>query len=121
MEECQAADTNGLASCLRYLGRNQRGWHVFVVDARPSGGADGDSPPIFRVVMVEKVLKIVQQEVEMTVCVNPDSSRPDEWVIGGELWKIASLQMESSFGPTTVGGNFASVPLASSSRRARRG
>ena len=78
MEECQSADTNGLASCLRYLRRGQRGWHVLFVDARPSGGADGDSPPIFRVVMAEKVLELVQQEVEMTVYANPEPSRPDE-------------------------------------------
>ena len=59
---------------------------------------------IFRVVLAEKVLELVQQEVEMTVCVNPEPSGADEWVIRGEVWKIGSPQLESSFGPTTVGG-----------------
>ena len=87
------------------MGRGHRKWHVFFVDAHPSGGANGDSPPIYRVVMAEKVLELVQQEVEMTVYVNPEPSGPDEWVIRGEVWKIASPQVESNFGPTTVGGN----------------
>ena len=59
---------------------------------------------IFRVVMAEKVLELVQQEVEMTVYVNPEPSGADEWVIRGEVWEISSPQLESSFGPTTVGG-----------------
>ena len=28
MEGCQSADTIGLASCLRYLGQDQRGWPI---------------------------------------------------------------------------------------------
>ena len=28
----------------------------------------------------------------------------DEWVIRGEVWEIGSPQLESSLGPTTVGG-----------------
>ena len=52
----------------------------------------------------EKVLQLVQQEVEMTVNVNPDPSGADEWVIRGEIWEIGSPQLESSWGPTTVGG-----------------
>ena len=121
MEECQSADTNGLAPGLRHLGWGQRGWHVFLVGGRPSGDANGESHRIFRVVMAEKVLELVQQEVEMIVYVNPKPSGADEWVIRGEVWKIGSPQMEGSFEPTTAGGHLASVPKASSSRRARRG
>ena len=54
--------------------------------------------------MAEKVLELVQQEVEMTVYVNPEPSGADEWVIRGEVWEISSPQLESRFGPTTVGG-----------------
>ena len=52
----------------------------------------------------EKVLELVQQDVEMTVFVNPEPSGADEWVIRGEIWEIGSPQLESSWGPTTVGG-----------------
>ena len=101
----QSADTNGLSSGLYYLGQDERGWHVLLVDLQLSVGAEGDSPiKIFRVVLAEKVLELVQQEVEMTVYVNPDPSGADESVIRGEVWEIGSPQLESSFGPTTVGG-----------------
>ena len=52
----------------------------------------------------EKVLELVQQDVEMTVFVNPEPSGADEWVIRGEIWEIGSPQLESRWGPTTVGG-----------------
>ena len=52
----------------------------------------------------EKVLELVQQDVEMTVFVNPEPSGADEWVIRGEILQIGSPQPESSWGPTTVGG-----------------
>ena len=78
--------------------------NVFFVDAQLSGGANGDSRQIFRIVMAEKVLELVQQKVEMTVYVNPEPSGADEWVIRGEVWEIGSPQLESRFGPTTVGG-----------------
>ena len=101
----QSADTTGLAPGLHYLGQDERGWHVFSVDAQLSEDGNGDNPRnIFRVVMAEKVLELVQQEVEMTVYVNPEPSGADEWVIRGEVWEISSRQLESSFGPTTVGG-----------------
>ena len=99
MAEGQSADTNGEASCLHYLGRDEREWHVFLVDAQVS-----EDTRILRVKMAEKVLELVQQEVEMTVYVNPEPSGADEWVIRGEVWEISSPQLESSFGPTTVGG-----------------
>ena len=73
--------------------------------AQLSEGANGDSArKIFRVVLAEKVLELVQQEVEMTVYANPEPSGADEWVIRGEIWEIGSPQLESSWGPTTVGG-----------------
>ena len=101
----QSADTTGLAPGLHYLGQDERGWHVFSVDAQLSEDGNGDSPrKIFRVVLPEKVLQLVQQEVEMTVNVNPDPSGADEWVIRGEILQIGSPQPESSWGPTTVGG-----------------
>ena len=100
-----SADTTALAPGLRYSGRGPRGWHVFIVDAQLSEDGNGDNPRnIFRVVMAQKVLELVQQEVEMTVYVNPEPSGADEWVIRGEVWEISSPQLESSFGPTTVGG-----------------
>ena len=100
-----SADTTALAASLHYLGKDPRGWHVFSVDAQLSEDGNGDSPrKIFRVVLPEKVLQLVQQEVEMTVYVNPDPSGADEWVIRGEIWEIGSPQLESSWGPTTVGG-----------------
>ena len=75
------------------------------MDAQLSEDGNGDSPrKIFRVVLAEKVLELVQQEVEMTVYVNPEPSRADEWVIRGEIWEIGSPQLQSSWGPTTVGG-----------------
>ena len=100
-----SADTTALAPGLHYSGRDERGWHVFSVDAQLSEDGNGDSPrKIFRVVLAEKVLELVQQEVEMTVFVNPEPSGADEWVIRGEIWEIGSPQLESSWGPTTVGG-----------------
>ena len=102
----QSADTTALAPGLHYLGKDERGWHVFSVDAQLSEDGNGDSPrKIFRVVLPEKVLQLVQQEVEMTVNVNPDPSGADEWVIRGEILQIGSPQPESSWGPTTVGGS----------------
>ena len=101
----QSADTTGLPPGPHYLGQDERGWHVFSVGAQLSEDGNGDSPrKIFRVVMAEKVLELVQQEVEMTVYVNPEPSGADEWVIRGEVWEISSPQLESSLGPTTVGG-----------------
>ena len=101
----QSADTTGLAPELHYLGQDERGWHVFSVDAQLSEDGNGDSPrKIFRVALPEKVLELVQQDVEMTVFVNPEPSGADEWVIRGEIWEIGSPQLESSWGPTTVGG-----------------
>ena len=100
-----SADTIALAPGLRYSGRDPRGWHVFIVDAQLSEDGNGDNPrKIFRVVLAEKVPELVQQEVEMTVYVTPEPSGADEWVIRGEVWEISSRQLESSFGPTTVGG-----------------
>ena len=59
-----SADTTALAPGLRYSGRDPRGWHVFIVDAQLSEDGNGDSPrKIFRVVLAEKVLVLVQQEV----------------------------------------------------------
>ena len=85
-----SADTTALAPGLHYSGRDERGWHVFSVDAQLSEDGNGDSPRnIFRVVLAEKVLGLVQQEVEM---------------IRGEIWEIGRPQLESSWGPTTVGG-----------------
>ena len=101
----QSADTTALAPGLHYLGKGERGWHVFSVDAQLSEDGNGDSPrKIFRVVLPEKVLELVQQEVDMTVHVNPEPSGADEWVIRGEILQIGSPQPESSWGPTTVGG-----------------
>ena len=101
----QSADTTGLAPGLHYLGQDERGWHVFSVDAQLSEDGNGDSPrKIFRVVLPEKVLELVQQEVETTVYVNPEPSGADEWVIRGEILQIGSPQPESSWGPTTAGG-----------------
>ena len=100
-----SADTIALAAGLHCSGKDPRGWHVFSVDAQLSEDGNGDSPrKIFRVVLPEKVLELVQQEVEMTVNVNPEPSGADEWVIRGEIWEIGSPQLESSWGPTTVGG-----------------
>ena len=105
MAEGQSASTNGRASCLHYLGQDERGWHVFSVDAQLSEDGNGDSPrKIFRVALPGKVLELVQQDVQMTVYVNPEPSGADEWVIRGEIWEIGSPQLESSWGPTTVGG-----------------
>ena len=95
-----SADTTALAPGLHYSGKDPRGWHVFSVDAQLSE----DGNVIFRVALPEKVLELVQQEVEMTVYVNPEPSGADEWVIRGEIWEIGSPQLESSWGPTTVGG-----------------
>ena len=101
----QSADTTGLAPGLHYLGQDERGWHVFSVDAQLSEDGNGDSPrQIFRVALPGKVLELVQQDVQMTVYVNPEPSGADEWVIRGEIWEIGSPQLESSWGPTTVGG-----------------
>ena len=101
----QSADTTGWAPGLHYLGQDERGWHVFSVDAQLSVDGNGDSPrKIFRVALPGKVLELVQQDVQMTVYVNPEPSGADEWVIGGEIWEIGSPQLESSWGPTTVGG-----------------
>ena len=101
----QSADTTGLAPGLHYLGQDDRGWHVVSMGAQLSEDGNGNSPrKIFRVVLAEKVLQLVQQEVDMTVYVNPEPSGADEWVIRGEVWEIGSPQLESSFGPTTVGG-----------------
>ena len=87
----QSADTTRLAPGLHYLGQDERGWHVFSVDAQLSEDGNGDSPrKIFRVVMAEKVLELVQQEVEMTVYVIPEPSGADEWVIRDEVWKVCS-------------------------------
>ena len=100
-----SADTTALAPGLHYSGKDPRGWHVFSVDAQLSEDGNGDSPrKIFRVALPEKVLELVQQDVEMTVYVNPEPSGADEWVIRGEIWEIGSPQLESSWGPTTVGG-----------------
>ena len=100
-----SADTTALAAGLHYSGKDPRGWHVFSVDAQLSEDGNGDSPrKSFRVVLAEKVLELVQQKVEMTVYVNPEPSGADEWVIRGEIWEIGSPQLESSWGPTTVGG-----------------
>ena len=96
----QSADTTGLPPGLHYWGQDERGWHVFSVDAQLSE----DGNVIFRVALPEKVLELVQQDVEMTVYVNPEPSGADEWVIRGEIWEIGSPQLESSWGPTTVGG-----------------
>ena len=86
-----SADTTALAPGLRYSGRDPRGWHVFIVDAQLSEDGNGDSPrKIFRVVLAEKVLQLVQQEVEMTVYVIPEPSGADEWVIWDEVWKVCS-------------------------------
>ena len=95
-----SADTTALAAGLHYSGKDPRGWHVFSVDAQLSE----DGNVIFRVALLEKVLELVQQEVEMTVYVNPEPSGADEWVIRGENLQIGSPQPESSWGPTTVGG-----------------
>ena len=101
----QSADTTGLAPGLHYLGQDERGWHVFSVDAQLSEDGNGDSPrKIFRVALPGKVLELVQQDVQMTVYVNPEPSGADEWVIRGENLQIGSPQPESSWGPTTVGG-----------------
>ena len=101
----QSADTTGFAPGLHYWGQDERGWHVFSVDAQLSEDGNGDSPrKIIRVALPEKVLELVQQDVEMTVFVNPEPSGADEWVIRGEIWEIGSPQLESSWGPTTVGG-----------------
>ena len=100
-----SADTTVLAAGLHYLGKDPRGWHVFSVDAQLSEDGNGDSPrKIFRVALPGKVLELVQQDVQMTVYVNPEPSGADEWVIRGEIWEIGSPQLESSWGPTTVGG-----------------
>ena len=100
-----SADTIALAPGLHYSGNDERGWHVFSVDAQLSEDGNGDSRRnIFRVVLPEKVLELVQQDVEMTVYVNPEPSGADEWVIRGEILQIGSPQLESSWGPTTVGG-----------------
>ena len=100
-----SADTTALAPGLHYSGKDPRGWHVFSVDAQLSEDGNGDSPrKIFRVALRGKVLELVQQDVQMTVYVNPEPSGADEWVIGGEIWEIGSPQLESSWGPTTVGG-----------------
>ena len=100
-----SADTTAMAAGLHYLGKDPRGWHVFSVDAQLSEDGNGDSPrKIFRVALPGKVLELVQQDVEMTVFVNPEPSGADEWVIRGEIWEIGSPQLESSWGPTTVGG-----------------
>ena len=102
----QSADTAALAASLHYSGKDERGWHIFSVDAQLSEDGNGDSPrKIFRVVLPEKVLELVQQEVEMTVYVNPEPSGADEWVIRGEILQIGSPQPESRWGPTTVGGS----------------
>ena len=101
----QSADTTVLAPGLLYLGKDERGWHVFSVDAQLSEDRNGDSPrKIFRVALPGKVLELVQQDVQMTVYVNPEPSGADEWVFRGEIWEIGSPQLESSWGPTTVGG-----------------
>ena len=77
-----SADTTALAPGLHYSGRDGRGWHVFIVDAQLSEDGNGDSPrKIFRVVLPEKVLELVQQEVEMTVNVNPDPSATNRRII----------------------------------------
>ena len=100
-----SADTTAFAPGLHYSGKDARGWHVFSVDAQLSEDGNGDSRrKIFRVVIPEKVLELVQQDVEMTVYVNPEPPRADEWVIRGEILQIGSPQPESSWGPTTVGG-----------------
>ena len=100
-----SADTTALAAGLHYLGKDPRGWHAFSVDAQLSEDGNGDSPrKIFRVALPGKVLELVQQDVQMTVYVNPEPSGADEWVIRGEVWEIGSSLLESSFGPTTVGG-----------------
>ena len=100
-----SADTTALAPGLHYSGRDERGWHVFSVDAQLSEDGNGDSPrKIFRVALLGKVLELVQQDVQMTVYVNPEPSGADEWVIRGENLQIGSPQPESSWGPTTVGG-----------------
>ena len=101
----QSADTTGLPPGPHYLGQDERGWHVFSVDAQLSEDGNGDSPrKIFGVALPGKVLELVQQDVQMTVYVNPEPSGADEWVIRGEIWEIGSPQLESSWGPTTVGG-----------------
>ena len=92
-----SADTTALAPGLHYFGKHERGWHVFSVDAQLSEDGNGDSPRmIFRVALLEKVLELVQQDVEMTVYVNPEPSGADEWVIRDEIWEIGSPQLESS-------------------------
>ena len=56
----QSADTTALAPGLDYFGKDERGWHVFSVDAQLSEDGNGDSPrKIFRVVLAEKVLEFV--------------------------------------------------------------
>ena len=104
MAKGQSAGTNGKSTCLHYLDRDEREWHVFLVDAQVSRNARANGPTILRVVMAEKVLELVRQEIEMTVYVNPEPSGADEWVTRGEVWEIRSSQLESSFGPTTIGG-----------------
>ena len=95
-----SADTTALAPGLHYSGKAPRGWHVFSVDAQLSE----DGNVIFRVALPGKVLELVQQDVQMTVYVTPEPSGADEWVIRGVIWEIGSPQLESSWGPTTVGG-----------------
>ena len=69
----QSAATTGLAPGLDYFGQDERGWHVFSVDAQLSEDGNGDSPrKIFRVALPGKVLELVQQDVQMTVYVNPE-------------------------------------------------
>ncbi|MDA8583141.1 hypothetical protein N9L68_02885 [bacterium] len=77
---------------LRYLGHDQRGWHVYIEDARPWPPADDESPKIFRFEREGKLLELVQQACEMKVYVNTDPHGADEWEIGEDKIQIHSPQ-----------------------------
>ena len=96
MVELGESERNGVVSCLRYEGRDERGWHILAVSPQSHLGAEEGGPlKIFNITMQGKTLELVQQKEEMRVYVNPDPTGFDEWAIGSERIPVQSPQPQS--------------------------